>query len=103
MLSLAPLPDAAQILLPLVLTKSTEWSYEKEWRIARIAAEEGKSPFADLGFSPRSLSRIFLGCRISPRNRGAIERMVVGDLAHVELHQARQSKTRFALEFDRIR
>ena len=71
-LGLSPLPDAMQTLLPLVLTKSLEWSYEKEWRIVRVAAEEGRSLFADLAFSPHALSRIFLGCRISTRNRRAI-------------------------------
>ena len=102
-LGLILLPDAAQTLLPLVLTKSLEWSYEKEWRIVRVAAEEGQSLFADLAFSPRSLSRIFLGCSISIRNRRAIERLATGNFAHVEMHQARQSQTTFALEFDRIR
>jgi hypothetical protein len=102
-LGLNPLPEAAQTLLPLVLTKSLEWSYEKEWRIVRVAAKEGQGLFADLGFSPRSLSRIFLGCRISIRSRRAIERLAAGDLAHVEIYQARQSQARFALEFDRVR
>ena len=103
MLDRSPLPDATQTLLPLVLTKSVEWSYEKEWRVVRVAAEEGPNLFADLAFSPRSLSRIFLGCRISIRNGRAIERLATEDFAHVEIHKARQSRTRFALEFDRIR
>jgi len=102
-LGLSPLPNAAQTLLPLVLTKSPQWSYEKEWRIVRVAAEEGQNLFADLAFSPRSLSRIFLGCRTSIRDKRAIERLATGDFAHVEIHQARKSQTRFALEFDRIR
>ena len=102
-LGLRLLPDTAQTLLPLVLTKSTEWKYEKEWRLVRVVANEGQSLFADVPFSPRSLSRIFLGCRISIRNRHAIERLATRDYAHVEIHQARQSQTRFTLEFDRIR
>jgi hypothetical protein len=102
-LDLRALPDTARTLVPLVLTKSQEWSYEKEWRIVRIATKMERSLFADLAFSPQSLSRIFLGCRISIRNRQAIERLATGDFAHVEIHQARQSPTRFALEFDRIR
>jgi hypothetical protein len=85
-----------------MLTKSPEWSYEKEWRIVRVAAEKGQSFSTDLTFLPRSLTKIFLGCRISPRNRRAIERLAAGDFVHVEIHQARQSLTRFAPEFDRI-
>lgn len=102
-LGLSSLPDAAQTWLPLMLTKSLEWSYEKEWRIVRIAGEEGRSLFTDIAFSPRSLSRIFLGCRILTRDRRAIERLATGDFGHVEIYQACQSQTRFILEFDRIR
>jgi DUF2971 family protein len=102
-LGLTALPDAARALLPLVTTKSLEWSYENEWRIVGMASEEEQSLFEDLPFSPRSLSRIFLGCHISIRNRKAIERLATGEYAHVEIHQARQSHTRFALEFDRTR
>jgi hypothetical protein len=102
-LRLNSLPDAARALLPLVMTKSLEWSYEQEWRIVRMAAEDGRTLFTELAFSPRSLSRIFLGCRVSIRDQRAIERLVTGEFAHVEIHQARQSQKRFALEFDRIR
>jgi hypothetical protein len=102
-LGLTALPDSARTFLPLVLTKSLEWSYEKEWRILRVADEDAQSLFADIAFSPCSLARIFLGCRISTRDRRAIERLATGDFKDVEIHQARQSRTRFALEFDRIR
>lgn len=102
-LGLNPLPDSAQTWLPLMLTKSLEWSYEKEWRIMRVAGQGGRSLFTDLAFSPLSLSRIFLGCRISIRDRKAIERLATGNFGHVEIYQARQSQKRFALEFDPIR
>lgn len=101
-LGLNSLPDKAQALLPLVMTKSLEWHYENEWRIVEVATKEEKNLFADMLFSPRSLSKIVFGCRISPRNRRGIESLVTGDFAHVEIHQASQSLTRFALEFNRI-
>lgn len=102
-LGLNSLPDAARALLPLVTTKSLEWSYEREWRVVRLASEKEQSLFSDLPFSQRSVSRVYLGCRISTRDKRAIARLATGDYAHVEIHQARQSPTRFALEFDRVR
>lgn len=102
-LGLAALPDAARALVPLVMTKSVEWTHEREWRVVRLAAEGDQDLFSDLPFSPRSLSRIFLGCRISPHDKREISCLVTGDFAHVEIHQARQSPTRFALEFNRVR
>lgn len=102
-LRLNSLPDEAQALLPLVMTKSLEWRYEQEWRIVRMAAEDDRTLFTELAVSPSSLLRIFLGCRVSVRNQKAIERLATGEFAHIEIHKARQSQKRFALEFDRIR
>ena len=102
-LGLGPIPDEAMAVLPLVLTKSEEWSYEREWRIVRVAPDQGLSLFSDLEFSARSLTRIFLGCRCTVRTLRAVERLAVGDFKHVEIHQARQSSSRYALEFERVR
>jgi hypothetical protein len=101
-LGLKSLPDEAQAFLPLLLTKSLEWSCEKEWRVVRVASEEPQGLFTNMPFCPRALSKIYLGCRISNRNRKAIERLATGEFAHVEIHQAHQLQKRFALEFDHI-
>jgi hypothetical protein len=102
-LGLGPLPDEAKAVLPLVLTKSDKWTYEKEWRIVRMAPDQGASLFSDLEFSAGSLTRIFLGCRCTVRTLRAVERLAVGDLKHVEIYQARQARSRYALEFERVR
>ena len=102
-LGLNPLQDDTAAMLPFVLTKSVEWSYEREWRIVQAAEDAGPDLFSDLAFSPRSLTKIFLGCRCTVRIRRAVERLAIGDFEHAEIHQARQSQTRFALEFDRVR
>jgi hypothetical protein len=64
---------------------------------------DDRTLFAELVFSPNSLSRIFLGCRVSIRDQKAIERLATGEFEHIEIYKARQSQKRFALEFDRIR
>lgn len=102
-LGLAHLPNATRTLIPLVMTKSVEWSYEKEWRVVGAASPEERGLFSDMPFYPRSLSKIFLGCRISPRNKKAIERLATEDFAHVEIYLAKQSRSKFALQFERIR
>jgi hypothetical protein len=101
-LGLKSLPAEAQAFLPLLLTKSIEWSYEREWRIVRVASEEPQGLFTDLPFCPRALTKIHLGCRVSNRNRKAIKRLATGKFAHVEVHQAHPLEKRFALEFERI-
>ncbi len=100
-IGLADQPDVGTY--PLILTKSVEWSYEKEWRIVLMTEEGEKSLYSDLMFFPGSLRKIFLGCRNSIRDQRAIERLATGDFAHVEIHRARQSRSNFGLKFDRIR
>lgn len=102
-LDLKPLPEDEETSRPLVMTKAMEWSYEKEWRVVMMSVEDRQSHFEDWQFSPRSLSKIFLGCRISPRNREAIKRLATGDFAHVEIHEALKTSARFGLGFKRIR
>ena len=100
-IGLADQPDAGTY--PLILTKSVEWSYEKEWRIVLMTEEGENHLYSDLTFFPGSLTRMFLGCRTSTRDQRALERLATGDFAHVEVHRARQSRSKFHLEFDRIR
>src|SRR5689334_17748995 len=84
-LHLNSLPEAAQRSMPFLLTKSTEWRYEREWRVVCVANEGERSHFTDLAFSRCSLSKILLGCRISPAQRRAVEKLATGD---VEIYQA---------------
>ena len=89
-------------ILPLVMTKAPEWSYEAEWRVFNSGSEEPPQ-YDDLKFSPLALSKILLGCRMSPGDREAITQLAIGDFEHVEIHWARQSAARYGLNFDRIK
>lgn len=53
------LREVAQRSMPFLLTKSTEWRYEREWRVVCVANEGERSHFTDLVFSRCSLSKIF--------------------------------------------
>lgn len=101
-LGIKPLPEDSRTALPLVMTKAVEWSYEKEWRNVLKSRADDKELFSYLPFRPSSLSRIFLGCHISSRNREAIMRLVTGHFSHVEIYEAYKTAARFGLGFRRV-
>ena len=102
-LGLKPLPEDPETALSLVMTKAVEWSYEKEWRNVLMSRADDKELFSYMPFRPSSLSRIYLGCHISSRNREAIKRLRTGHFSHVELYEAYKTTARFGLRFRRVR
>lgn len=102
-LGLIPPANATDVWKRLVTTKARAWAYEKEWRIILGRRSDENVGYADLPFDPQNVSKLFLGCKISPRQRNAILRLATGAFSHVEIHQARQSPTKFALGFERLR
>jgi hypothetical protein len=102
-LGLIPVTNGAEVWKRLVTTKARSWAYEREWRLILGRRPEENTGYADLPFDPKNVSKLLLGCKITPRQRNAIMRLAVSAFSHVEIHQARQSPTKFALEFERLR
>jgi hypothetical protein len=46
-------------------TKTPDWAYEREWRIATFRRAEDSAEFSDWGFDPRELVGVYLGPRCS--------------------------------------
>jgi hypothetical protein len=97
---LAPLDERA---LPLVTTKAQEWTYEKEWRsvFVELSASATKL-FSDRPFRPNSLSKIFLGCRMSATSCTVVKRLVRENYPHVSVYEASKTSARFGLAFRRV-
>lgn len=102
-LGLTPVASGTEVWKRLVTTKARPWAYEREWRLILGRRSGENAGYADLPFDPQNVSKLFLGCKITPRQRNAIMRLAVGAFSHVEIHQARQSATTFGLKFERIR
>lgn len=80
------------------LTKSAEWRYEKEWRLLQELEEPAATVLMD--FEPRELAAIYLGCRMSPKNRAEIIALLQTEYPHAKAYQAVTSTVKFALEFE---
>jgi len=90
-----------------VLTKSTEWAYEKEWRITKTTGDASEtipdSPYDICLFElPASaIKRVILGARVTGAEINTIrETLSLPHLAHIQLQKAALDTRRFALVFE---
>jgi hypothetical protein len=95
--------DFTQRYLEMTLTKSTDWSYEREVRYALPKLPESNALFDIRTISPKELHSVYLGCRMTDADRKKIVSVLEKDLSHVELYQAHRSKRKYALEFQRLK
>ena len=64
---------AVQALIQIACyTKSRDWSYEREWRLASFALPQEMGLFTDFGFDPKELASVYLGPLISEDDRDHI-------------------------------
>jgi len=80
-----------------MLTKSSHWSYEKEWRILDFDSGPGLK-----SFDSSCLSTVILGCCISDEDRRKVLGWVRDYPRPLCLMQARKSSTNFSIEFTKI-
>jgi len=65
-------------------TKTTDWEYQKEWRVVSFRREGEKEKYADYGFYPQTLSIVHFGPDISLADQQDILFLLKYDFAHVE-------------------
>jgi len=85
-----------------VLTKSSVWVYENEWRVIskRQIDEEGLRSFRR--FEPEELVGIYFGCRISSESRERIIAAISNWKTPVSLFQMRDERIRFELTAEAV-
>jgi hypothetical protein len=76
-----------------MLTKSSHWSYEREWRILDFENGPGVRKFL-----PECLSAVILGCCIPADEREKVLDWIRQFPTAVEVRQAKRSATQFRLE-----
>jgi len=96
--------DTYNSSLMYTLTKSNHWQYEKEWRCAKTSTSTDlrkRSEFVP--FFPDEIDTVYLGLKMKRKNEDAIIRCRTGPLKNVQVYKAKKSKTKFGLDFERIR
>lgn len=95
----------------LCLTKSTHWSYEKEWRIIKALSDaDSVIPTAQgdvclFEFPSNVLKAIFIGARMQEDTELSLIKNIRADesLAHLEIFKARVHPSHYELAFDKIK
>jgi hypothetical protein len=93
---------ALRLIAQAFLTKSLDWSYEREWRMF-LPLDDADRPHEANGrvhlfaFPPSALTGVILGARCEDATRAAVEKIVQSDpeLDHVSVRMARISATHF--------
>ena len=107
LLGTAPI-DFPTFFHAFAFSKSEHWRYEREWRCRILHADPKRDvPGMPLVWAcpllPDEVVAIYLGCRIEPANRTALLDVVRSHFPAAEVFEAAKSRTRFALEFSRLR
>lgn len=79
----------------VLLTKSKDWSYEREWRIIDY---EGGVGIRSL--HPASMKSIILGCSIEPATRDAILSWLSKRTSKLKALQAKKNNKNYGLDFE---
>ena len=88
---------------PCTITKTTDWAYQKEWRIVSFSRPGESGHYSDYRFSPREVRSVYLGCEMSDENANDIISLLKYNLNHVKVYQGKKIEHERKLSFDRIR
>src|ERR1700686_5338421 len=91
--------SAKAILEPLIYTKSTEWEYESEYRLAipRFIPKGASEQYLPL--YPSEVSRIHFGCRMTDEQREELKALLRGLNPDVSFRRAVLARREYALEW----
>ena len=95
-----PLQESVtEILDSLIFTKSTEWSYEQEYRLAVPDYIPESGDFQLLNFGSDELTSVYFGCRMDGDNKKAMKSLIKTANPYAKIYQAVPSKREYSLDF----
>lgn len=90
------------LLNGILLTKSTDWAYEKEWR--EILSKQQNGQDYDLrGVFEDELDSIYFGCRMEKKEKEEIMDIVKHKRKNMKVFQSQKNVKEFKLDFERLR
>lgn len=85
----------------ITLTKSTDWQYEKEWRIVtRLRNPTNK--YEVLPFAEEEVGGLYLGCRMSEKDKSEMIGIMARKYPWAPIYQATPKRDEFSLAFEQI-
>lgn len=86
--------EAKRQIFDALLTKSTHWEYEQEWRALRVACKPGAQPLPN-----GAIRSVILGCRMKDSDRNDLIEIVSTHPTEVEIVEGRPLGDKFEFEF----
>jgi Protein of unknown function (DUF2971) len=93
--------NVRQIYDKSVLSKATDWAYEKEWRLV-LNRTRTEQDYEDISFSREELSAVYLGCRTPQEEQFAVIELVSMSFPCAKIFQARKHEREFRIVFEEI-
>ena len=87
------------ILNELLLTKSIDWAYEKEWRVILLKQCSGQD-FDLRGIFEEEIESIYLGCRMENEDKKEITDIVRNKRKNVKIYETQKSNNEFKVIFN---
>lgn len=88
-----------EVFLRFIATKSTHWAYEKEWRCLHQKRPTDNSDNEICVIHPEEIEAVYMGCRMSEKNKQIIKGLLRDNLAHVQIYEAKLNDKRYELIF----
>jgi hypothetical protein len=82
-----------------LLTKSSHWVHEQEWRILKMETDGGPGYYE---FSPELLAGIIFGALIEDDDKETVKRWIEGYPTKVHLYQARLNERKYQLDITNV-
>jgi hypothetical protein len=92
-----------QFYQPYALTKTTDWEYEKEWRVVSFMRKGETGYYSDYPFHPQEARSIYFGCEIADKDVNDIISLLNYDLAHMMAYRGKKIKRERKISFDKIK
>lgn len=71
----------------LEYVKSTDWAYQREWRIVSFMRPGESGKFSDYGFDPRELSAVYFGSACSEKDQSEICALLKNGFSHAGVYK----------------
>jgi hypothetical protein len=93
-----------ELLKKLLLTKSRDWSYEKEWRFVKGDKQysSDSDPERAERFYPEELQKVIFGCRVAQERQHEIMLLLKSWPTKILFYQAHLHNSRFAVSIRRL-
>jgi hypothetical protein len=91
--------DEAEEFRKALLTKSSHWSYEQEWRILKMETEGGPGYFK---FAPELLTGVIFGALMSDKHKKILKQWVQDYPVKISIYQATLNRSRYQIDMTKV-